>query len=262
VRGKTAFFSMNPESEVIRNHVEQGGIAAIYEDGWIVILNGTDRLKVEEAVNVPLTLKGLAPFMIANALAATLATYVQGIDIEAIRRGLRTFTASVDQTPGRMNLFEMGSYHALIDYAHNAASYEALGGFLANWPGKCIGVVGGPGDRRDEDLQELGRLSAGMFDHIIVKEDDDTRGRERGSAAEWIVRGIESTDSDCTFETILKESKAINIALKEAPRDSLVTILPESVNRAIEAIESHRSSAPASMDSTSDLTSEAPMSQS
>jgi cyanophycin synthetase len=262
VRGTTAFFSMNPENEVIRDHVEQGGIAAIYEDGWLIILNGTERLPVEEAVNVPLTLKGMAPFMIANALAATLATYVQGIDLDAIRQGLRTFTASVDQTPGRMNLFDMGSYHALVDYAHNAASYEALGGFIANWPGKCIGVVGGPGDRRDEDLEELGRLSAGMFDHIIVKEDDDTRGRERGSAAEWIVRGIESTESNCTFETILKESKAIDIALKEAPRDSLVTILPESVTRAIEAIESHRSTSSTDTNSTSGFTSEAPMSQS
>jgi cyanophycin synthetase len=161
-----------------------------------------------------------------------------------------------------MNLFDMGDFHALVDYAHNAASYEALGGFIANWPGKCIGVVGGPGDRRDEDFEELGRLSAGMFDHIIVKEDDDTRGRERGSAAELIVRGIQSTQSDCTFETILKESKAINLALKEAPRDSLVTILPESVGPAIEAIESHRSSTAGKPGSASGFTSEAPMSQS
>jgi cyanophycin synthetase len=29
-----------------------------------------------------------------------------------------------------MNLFNLGHYHALVDYAHNAASYEALGGFV------------------------------------------------------------------------------------------------------------------------------------
>jgi len=245
VRGKTAFFSMHADSELVRQHVGDGGIAAIYDNGWIVILDDETRIEVEEAVNVPLTLKGMAPFMIANALAATAATYAQGMDLEAIRRGLRTFTASAEQTPGRMNLFEMRDYSALVDYAHNAASYEALGGFVANWPGKRIGVVGGPGDRRDEDLQELGRLSASMFDYIIVKEDDDTRGRPRGDAAEWIVRGIEAADMGCEFETILKESKAIDVALNEAPKDSLVVVLPESVNRAIEAIENHSSAKPA-----------------
>ncbi|MGD1902455.1 MAG: cyanophycin synthetase [Geitlerinemataceae cyanobacterium] len=245
VLGKTAFFSMESDNELVKQHVAEGGIATIYDNGWLVILDGETRIEVEEAVNVPLTLKGMAPFMIANALAATAAAYVQGIDIDAIRQGLRTFKASAEQTPGRMNLFEMRDYSALVDYAHNAASYEALGGFVNNWPGKRIGVVGGPGDRRDEDLQELGRLSASMFDYIIVKEDDDTRGRPRGNAAEWIVRGIEAAGSDCKFETILKESKAIGIALDEAPKDSLVVVLPESVSRAIEAIETHSSAKPA-----------------
>jgi cyanophycin synthetase len=80
--------------------------------------------------------------MIANALAASLAVFAQGVPIEQIRAGLNTFKASVSQTPGRMNLFDLGDYHALVDYAHNAASYEALGGFVRNWPGQRIGVVG------------------------------------------------------------------------------------------------------------------------
>ena len=237
LRSNIAYFSMNPDNEIVRSHVEDGGKAAVYQDGYLVVLDGGSMVRIAKAEEVPLTLKGMAPFMIANALAACIATYVQGVELEAIRAGLATFKASVDQTPGRMNLFDLGEFHALVDYAHNAASYEALGGFVRNWPGSCIGVIGGPGDRRDEDFLELGRLSAEIFDQIIVKEDDDTRGRPRGDAADWICKGIEEVNPDARYESILSEEKAINIALDEAPKDSLVVILPESVSRAIRLIK-------------------------
>ncbi|WP_017663676.1 cyanophycin synthetase [Baaleninema simplex] len=237
IKSNIMYFSMNPDSEIVAEHTQKGGKAAVYQDGFLTVWDGSEKIRVAKAEEVPLTLKGMAPFAIANALAACAATYAQGVELEAIRAGLATFKPSVGQTPGRMNLFDMGDYHALVDYAHNAASYEALGGFVRNWPGKRIGVVGGPGDRRDEDFRELGRLSAKIFDSIIVKEDDDTRGRPRGEAADLICRGIEEIDPDCRYESILSEEKAINVALDEAPRDSLVVILPESVKRAIRAIE-------------------------
>jgi cyanophycin synthetase len=136
-----------------------------------------------------------------------------------------------------MNLFNLGRFHTLVDYAHNPASYQALGGFVKNWPGRRIGVVGGPGDRRDDDFITLGKLAGQMFDEIIVKEDDDTRGRPRGDAAKWIVHGLEEAASAASYRTILDETEAINAALDTAPDDSLVVILPESVTRAIGLIK-------------------------
>jgi cyanophycin synthetase len=137
-----------------------------------------------------------------------------------------------------MNLFNLGKHHALVDYAHNPASYEALGSFVRNWTtGQRIGVVGGPGDRRDEDFVTLGKLSADIFDYIIVKEDDDTRGRPRGSASDLIVQGITQAQPNYRFESILDETSAINKALDIAPEGSLVVILPESVSRAIKLIK-------------------------
>jgi cyanophycin synthetase len=136
-----------------------------------------------------------------------------------------------------MNLFNLGHYHALVDYAHNAASYEALGSFVRNWPGERIGVVGGPGDRRDEDFIELGRLSAKIFDRIIVKEDDDLRGRPSGEAAELICKGLSQENPSFPYEVILKETDAINIGLDRAAAGGLVVILPESASRAISLVE-------------------------
>ncbi|MBD2016339.1 cyanophycin synthetase [Microcoleus sp. FACHB-53] len=237
VKGQVAYFAMNPSNELVQNHTRKGGLAAVYENGYLSILKGDWTLRIELAVNAPVTMHGRAPFMIANALAASLAAFAQGVPIEAIRAALTTFRASVNQTPGRMNLFNLGRYHALVDYAHNAASYEALGSFVQNWPGERIGVIGGPGDRRDEDFIELGKLSARIFDRIIIKEDDDLRGRPSGQAAELISKGIIQEKPDCQYEVLLKETEAINTGLDQAASGGLVVILPETVTRAIALIQ-------------------------
>lgn len=240
VKSQVAYFAMNPENPVVQNHVAQGGLAAIYENGYLTLVKGDWALRLMEAASVPLTMGGRAPFMIANALAASLAAFAQSVPVEAIRLGLSTFQASASQTPGRMNLFDLGEFHVLLDYAHNPHSYEALGGFVRNWNGERIGVIGGPGDRRDEDFITLGRLSAAIFDRIYIKEDNDTRGRARGSAAALIEEGIRQIQPGLKYDVILDETTAVNTALDRAPKDALVVILPESVSRAMSLIDARR----------------------
>lgn len=240
VQGNVAYFSMDADNPVIRDHVQRGGTAAVYEQGYLSILQGDWLTRIEQAKQLSMTMAGKAPFMIANALAASLAGFVQGVSVEQIRTALRSFRVSAQQTPGRMNLFNLGRYHALVDYAHNPASYEAVGSFVKNWAGPSVGVIGGPGDRRDEDFVQLGALSSQIFDQIIVKEDDDTRGRPRGEAAELIVQGIlqGSATAQCPVPHVIQldETAAIALALDQAPENGLVVILPESVSRAIELI--------------------------
>ncbi|MEO0456710.1 MAG: cyanophycin synthetase [Cyanobacteria bacterium P01_A01_bin.114] len=236
-QAQIAYFSMDADNPLIASHTAAGGLAAVYENGYLSILKGDWILRIERAVHLPLTLAGRAPFMIANALAASLAAFSQGIDIDIIRQGLSSFEVSSEQTPGRMNLFNLDRYHALVDYAHNPASYQALAGFVNNWPGPRIGVVGGPGDRRDEDFVTLGTLAAQMFERVVVKEDSDTRGRPRGEAAALIETGIEQAKTGCDYETILDETDAIESALETAPDEGLVVILPESVDHAISLIK-------------------------
>jgi cyanophycin synthetase len=243
VKGKVAYFAMNPDNPLIIDHIRRGGLAAVYENGYLSILEGEWTLRLEEAVQIPVTMGGMAPFMIANALASSLACFAQGIDIELIRQGLRTFKPGVDLTPGRMNLFDLGGYHALLDYAHNPHGYEAVGGFVKNWPGKKIGVVGGPGDRRDEDLILLGKLSAQFFDYIFVKEDFDRRGRESGEVADLIAKGVALEKPDAPLEIILDETHAVKTALDQARQSpgSLMVLFPESVGQAIDLIKQYQS---------------------
>jgi cyanophycin synthetase len=251
VPGKVVYFSMNPDQPLVRSHVQNGGIAAVYEGGYLSILEEDWVYRIEKAEQVPLTMGGKAPFMIANALAASLAAFVQGVSIDTIRMALRSFRTSAEQTPGRMNLFNLGHYHALVDYAHNPAGYEAVRDFVQNWPGQKVGVVGGPGDRRDEDLIELGQIAATMFDQIIIKEDDDRRGRSIGEVADLISQGIQQQGSKATQQIILSETEAIKYALDHTSEQGLVVIFPESVSRAIELIN-HRNPIPDQLENISD----------
>jgi cyanophycin synthetase len=237
VRATIAYFSMDPENAIVRQHVAAGGTAAVYEEGYIAILKRGWKLRIENVTNIPLTLSGRASFMIQNALAATLATFLHGISIDDIRMALGTFTSSVAQTPGRLNLFEVGGFQVLVDYAHNPAGYEAIESTLQRW--ECrqkIGVIGGPGDRRDQDLRELGILSARMFDRVVIKEDDDRRGRDPGEVAEIICQGWDDQHGGGNVQLILNEEEAIETSLQQAQSGDLVVIFPADVQRTIQII--------------------------
>jgi cyanophycin synthetase len=248
VKAQVAYFSMKADSPIVMAHTQQGGLAAVYENGYLSILKGDWTLRIEQAVNVPITLGGKAAFQIQNALAASLAAFAQGVRIEDIRSALTSFVASSNQTPGRMNLFDLGKFHALVDYAHNPAGYKAIADFISTWNGECVGVIGAPGDRRDSDIVELGELAANMFDRVIIKEDIDRRGREVNAVAELMLKGVSSVKPNLPCDVILDEAKALEIALNEAPEGSLVVIFPEKVDSIIATIEARMPKDTASQD--------------
>jgi len=240
IEAKVAYFSMNPDHPLIKSHLEKGGLAAIYESGYLTIVKGDWKLRIEKAVNVPVTLGGRAAFMIQNALAASLAAFAQDVQIEHIRQALTSFVASSEQTPGRMNLFNMGKFHALVDYAHNPAGFKAIADFIQKWEGEAIGVIGAPGDRRDEDILELGQLAATMFARIFIKEDKDLRGRAPRVVADLLRQGIAGVNADIPCITILDEAEALAAALDIASQGSLVVVFPDKVDAAIAIIEARK----------------------
>ncbi len=240
VKAQVAYFSLDPDNPIVKAHIDQGGLAAVYENGYLSIIRGDWTLRVEEAVNMPFTLAGKAKFMIQNAMAASLAAFTQGVKIEEIRAGLVSFMASADQTPGRMNLFDLGKFHVLLDYAHNPAGYRAIAEFINTWKGERIGVIGAPGDRRDTDIEELGQLAATMFSRVIIKEDSDRRGREPNVVATLMQNGVLSTNPNLPCEIILDEIAAIETALNQALSGALVVIFPEKVESIIKLLEAKK----------------------
>ncbi len=235
-----AFFSMDEENPLIKKLGKEGKTVAVYENGFITIKKGDWKIRVEKAMHIPLTLGGKAKFMIANVLAATLASYLYGFKTEDISLSLQTFIPSVAQTPGRMNIFEFKKFKMMIDFAHNPAGYNAIEDLLANIEAtRKIGIISGVGDRRDEDIRECGKIAARMFDHIIIRQEKHLRGRTEEEIIGLIKEGIQSVGNNTTFEIIPKETEALKHAISIAEEGSFITALSDVVTNAIELVQNY-----------------------
>ena len=235
-----AFFSMNEESPFIKKLCKEGKIVAVYENGFITIKKGEWKIRIERATHVPLTLGGKAKFMIANVLAATLASYLWGFKTEDISLSLQTFIPSAAQTPGRMNIFEFKKFKVLIDFAHNPSGYLGVEDFLLSVKAnKKIGIIAGVGDRRDEDIKECATIAARMFDHIIIRQEKHLRGRTEDEIINLILEGIKISGKEVTYEIIPKETEAIKHAIKSAEDGTFIVALSDVVTNAIGIVQEY-----------------------
>jgi cyanophycin synthetase len=235
-----AYFSIDETNKVIREHCKKGGIAAIYENGFITIKKGEWKFRVEKVTTIPLTFGGRVTFMIYNVLAATLASYVYGFTIEDIKVSLETFIPSAAQTPGRMNIFDFKEYKVMIDFAHNADGFRGIKEFMATIESPYkIGIITGTGDRRDEDIRDMGRISAEMFDHIIIRQDKFLRGREADDIVRLLVEGIKETKPNQSYEYIPKEIEALKHALSLAKPGCYICALSDVLDNAIDLVQSY-----------------------
>ncbi len=235
-----AYFSMDEESKIVKKLSKEGKIVAVYENGYITVKKGEWKIRIERATLVPLTLGGKAKFMIANALAASLAGYLWGFKTEDISLSLQTFIPGAAQTPGRMNIFEFKKFKVLIDFAHNPAGYKGVEEYLESvTANKKIGIIAGVGDRRDEDIKECAKIAGRMFDHIIIRQEKHLRGRTEEEIINLILEGIAESGRNVTHEIITKEVEAIKHAINSAEEGSFITALSDVVTNAIEIVQEY-----------------------
>lgn len=234
---KVAYFSLDENNPAIQKHIKEGGLAAIYENGYVTICKGTWKIRVERAANIPLTFGGRATFNISNILPCLLAGFTRGFDIEDMRNALLTFIPSPAQTPGRMNMFHFKNFTVMVDYAHNTHGFMAISDFLSKVDASPkVGIIAGVGDRRDEDIVNLGRIAAGMFDEIIIRQDKNLRGRTEEELIELMTKGIHEINPEKKLTIFRKEREAIDYAIRNAPAGSFVTICSDVVPDALDQI--------------------------
>lgn len=230
VDGKVVCFSMDENNPTIKRRAERGRVSCVYENGYVTILKGKWKVRVEKATNIPLTYGGRAEFMVQNVLAATLACFVHGVSIEDIRVGLTTFNAGTAQTPGRLNFTEVGHVTVLMDYAHNPAGFQGLTKFISRLPNKYRTVVMNvPGDRRDEDIREMGEIAGNNFDRIVIRAGNYLRGREAADIAALIQEGIARSEGEPQVRVIPDSRDAIHHAIKNGRKGELVVTLADVV---------------------------------
>ncbi len=238
---KLAYFSLDENNPRIREHCATGGLAAVSEQGYITILKGTWKIRIEKVTNIPLTFSGKAEFNIANVLAATLAAYVSEFKTEDIRQALQTFVPSPAMTPGRMNMFNFKNYTIMLDYAHNTHGIQAIGKFVQTVDAALkVGIVAAVGDRRDEDIIAVGAESAKIFDEIIIRQDKNLRGRTEEEMIELMTIGINSVDPNKKITVFRKEADAIDYAIKTAVKGSFIVVISDVVPDALEQVKAYK----------------------
>jgi len=238
--GSVILFSMRDDNPLVDRWVRRGRKAFVIEKQpgggeMMVLREGRRSTQIAWVHLVPATFEGRARANVQNALAAAAAAHAAGAHLHDIRQGLRSFHPSFHEAPGRLNMFELHGTKVIVDYAHNPAGLQMAGDFVERLtapgvngpePGRRIAVIATPGDRRDEDIRELGRVAARVFDILIVREDANPRGRQRGEIARHVMEGIKAAGESRvqSAEIIIDEAPAIDAALGRAIAGDVVLL--------------------------------------
>jgi cyanophycin synthetase len=136
-------------------------------------------------------------------------------------------------------MFQFKNFQFLVDFAHNPAGLELLCDFISKLDGEPkVGIISGTGDRRDDDIRELGRISGRSFDEIIIRQDKHLRGRTADEIVNLLVEGINETKTkEIPVTIILNEKEAIVHAYNNAKPGSLITIMCDVVTEALDLIK-------------------------
>ncbi len=252
--GRIIWFSLCGGAEMspmLREHVDRGGMAVVREPGpdggTIVLYDYSRRELIMKAGDIPATLDGMAEFNIANALAAIAVAIAQDVPILTIRSAMSQFRSTFEQNPGRLNVHDAHGFRVIVDYAHNVAGLEALGNVVRGLSGRykrTIGSISMAGDRRDEDLIEMGQVAAGIFDVLIFREDPSTRGRPRGEVMKFLQEGaLAAGRSPDHIHLIAGEAASTAAALAMGEAGDLVVVTPTDVHAAWQQVIEFRPAA-------------------
>jgi len=265
--GSVMLFSMRESDILVERWIRLCVKAAVLQRSnvgeMMVIREGRRTMPIAYVHQLPATFEGRARMMVANCLAAAAAAHAAGAHLHDIRQGLRSFTTSFYQAPGRLNLFELHGVKILIDYAHNAHGLETVGDFveritstgqpevpgLSSWQANLrVAVVASPGDRRDDDMRDVGRVAARYFDEVIVREDVQLRGRKRGETAAKVMEGIREAMAAGgarvgSAEVVLDEMEATRRALDRSRPGDLVVLCADYASEVWKELEKRRGQA-------------------
>jgi len=230
------YFSLSGGSPVIEQHRQAGGIAYELAGGQLVEFDGARERALLSVAELPGAFGGLAPHVIANALAAVAACRGLGVSAKDVRRALGTFTPS-EANPGRGNVYLTAGGPVIVDYGHNAAALDATGRMISNvWGGEPAAAITLPGDRRDDLVAQSAEAIAAWFGRVVVYEDADKRGRRPGEMTDMIAAAMRRARPGISLATADGPQAALRAAVAMASGGP-VLFLYEKLAMAPEALE-------------------------
>lgn len=235
---RIAYVTLDSSHELVREHIRAGGAACVLEQGingdMITIYDQGSHIPLLWTHLIPATLDGKARFNVQNAMFGALMAWTLGVKIENIRVGLRTFDTTFFQAPGRLNIFDDHPFRVILDYGHNPVAVSAMAQTAKQLDviGRRLCVLAAPGDRRDEDVIDIAKAAANIFDHYVLRRDNTLRGREEGEVTgilrkTLIAEGV--TEEQITV--IEDEREALGTALEMAQPGDLLLAFGDDIPR-------------------------------
>ena len=236
---RIGYVTMNPRNELVRQHIQAGGLAAVLEEGingqMITLYDQGNHLPLIWTQLIPATLEGKAIHNVQNAMFAALMAYGMDTRIENIRQGLRTFDTSYFQVPGRLNVYDELPFRVILDYGHNPAAVRCMVDLVKriDVKGRRLCVLAAPGDRRDQDIIQMAEYAfEAAFDHYVLRRDDRARGRGEDEVPRMMEKTLLGLGvRPDQISVIPQEVEALDFALKEGRRDDLLLVFGDNCPR-------------------------------
>ena len=236
---KIVYFSLDEDNPLIQSHLQANGTVYFAKDNWIVEATAGGRQTLVKIDSIPATMNGTAEFQIANVLAAVAACRAYGLWSKSIER-LQTFQNDANN-PGRNNLYRVGEGYALVDYGHNAGAFAAICRMASRWQDKIVtGIIGVPGDRDNRIIEDAGRIAAEGFHRVIIKEDEDLRGRTQGEVARLLCETVMRVAPDRNCEIVFDEIEAFENALRNMSKDEVIVLFFDKLEPVLEILQRYQ----------------------
>jgi cyanophycin synthetase len=246
------YVTMDPTHELVGEHIRAGGRGVVLESGikgqMITIYDHGSHIPLLWTHLIPATLEGRALHNVQNAMFAAAMAFSMGLKLEDIRHGLRTFDTTFFQAPGRMNIYDEHPFKVILDYGHNPAAVEVMCQLVERLEvtGRRIVVLAAPGDRRDEDIADIGRIAAGYFERYILRRDDHLRGRHPDEVPHLLRDALLAAGVPAEQILVISdEQTATDTALREAQPGDLLLIFADAITRSWKQVIQFRPEAPA-----------------
>jgi cyanophycin synthetase len=245
------YVTMDPTHELVGEHIRAGGRGVVLESGikgqMITIYDHGSHIPLLWTHLIPATLEGRALHNVQNAMFAAAMAFSMGLKLEDIRHGLRTFDTTFFQAPGRMNIFDEHPFKVILDYGHNPAAVEVMCQLVERLEitGRRIVVLAAPGDRRDQDIADIGRIAAGYFERYILRRDDNLRGRQPDEVPHLLRDALLAAGVPAEQILVIPdEQTATDTALREAQPGDLLLIFADAITRSWKQVIQFRPEAP------------------
>jgi cyanophycin synthetase len=234
--GSVTLFAHDAGLPAMALHRAQGKRVVFVDGDHIVATEGENSVHIALA-DIPLTRNGSIGFQVENAMSSVAAAWALGIDWAVIRRALATFVNDAATAPGRFNVFDYKGATLIADYGHNPDAIQALCNAVQSIPSKRrVVVISGAGDRRDEDIRKQTQILGGVFDEVVLYQDQCQRGREDGEVLALLREGLQGAQRTSQVEEIRGEFVAIDTALSHLQPGDLCLILIDQVEEALDHI--------------------------